>query len=78
MVLTSTPQPPGRARHAAAVWNQYMLIHGGHCHRSGNRVLDDLWALDIPASQWSRLPTGTVNEVTLSGLPAGVFRFCHR
>eukprot|EP01054_Gregarina_sp_Poly1_P010206 Gregarina_sp_Poly_1__10205@NODE_706_length_6680_cov_40_845456_g533_i0_p2_GENE_NODE_706_length_6680_cov_40_845456_g533_i0NODE_706_length_6680_cov_40_845456_g533_i0_p2_ORF_typecomplete_len722_score96_58Kelch_4/PF13418_6/15Kelch_4/PF13418_6/0_0053Kelch_4/PF13418_6/1e06Kelch_4/PF13418_6/0_055Kelch_4/PF13418_6/3_2Kelch_4/PF13418_6/0_25Kelch_5/PF13854_6/30Kelch_5/PF13854_6/0_11Kelch_5/PF13854_6/1_5e05Kelch_5/PF13854_6/0_0068Kelch_5/PF13854_6/2_7e02Kelch_5/PF13854_6/0_31Kelch_6/PF13964_6/3_8e02Kelch_6/ len=61
---TSCPQPPGRARHACALWNNLMIIHGGHCHRSGSRLLSDMWSLDLRDTTWERWPVDAVNTAS--------------
>lgn len=57
---TSVPKPPGRARHAAAICGDKLYVHGGHCHRSGSRLLGDLWELDLVRGVWNCLPCDTV------------------
>lgn len=64
VLQTSTPQPPGRARHACVLWDHYMVIHGGHCHRSGTRLLNDMWALNLNDTTWERWPTDAINVTT--------------
>lgn len=65
VLQTSSPQPPGRARHAACLHDHYMYIHGGHCHKSGSVLLDDFWRLDLLSAQWTKL-NPKVNAASLT------------